>query len=212
MTALSDSTPHGPPVLRKMRVGRKEARGVPKAVGLELAVAPPTRSRSPARGPLQCSCCPRSPGAARAVSASYVRSVFESRSGRRGSNSRPLPWQGSALPRFRVRRLSLYRTCATHEPTLVTRRAHSTHVTELASRRRLAVLGREAAQTWAVRRDHRRPPWRTTLSHEAGASAETEELRCRPQSRCQPPVGRWVDRCSATRVLPIWPIQRHVDP
>src|SRR5665213_845302 len=27
-------------------------------------------------------------------------------SGRRGSNSRPLPWQGTALPRFRVRRVS----------------------------------------------------------------------------------------------------------
>jgi len=46
MIALSDSTPSQRPVHRKIRVGRKEARGVPKAVGLELAVAPPTRSRS----------------------------------------------------------------------------------------------------------------------------------------------------------------------
>jgi hypothetical protein len=79
-------------------------------------------------------------------------------SGRRSSIRDPYLGKVVLYLAFALGAFRLYRTCATDEPTLVTRRAHSTHVTELASQRRRAVLGREAAQTWAVRRDHRRPP------------------------------------------------------
>jgi hypothetical protein len=113
-------------------------------------------------------------------------SVFKSRSGAGDEARTRDPYLGKVVLylAFALGAFRLYRTCATHEPTLVTRRAHSTHVTELASRRRRPVLGREAAQTWAVRRDHRRPGQHPLVTPEADQLPDSHGTRVREWGRC----------------------------